>query len=184
MTTTIYDTNKAIRKLQRSISEIHKESTKRQHQYILDLANISEVKGNDKTAKILREIAKQEQHNDAYARLGYARGITIKQKKHWSNPGSIVLAHIWQLLFSDVPLDLQDPKTVTNPDNWREIKCPAEIELMLIWQNQKHFGQAEGTLFTTEPLQSHFNWSASTHQAELVLQGHYSNHDIDHMFQT
>ena len=48
----------------------------------------------------------------------------------------------------------------------------------------KFFGQAEGTLFTTEPLQSHFNWSASTHEAKLVLEGNYSNRDIDHVSQT
>ena len=85
---------------------------------------------------------------------------------------------------SDAPLNLQDPKTVRNPDDWREIKCPAEIELMLKLHNQKHFGQAEGTPFTTEPLRSHFNWSASTHQAELVLQGNYTNRDITHISQT
>ena len=85
---------------------------------------------------------------------------------------------------SDTQLDLQDPKAVTNPDNWREIKCPAQIELMLKLENQKHFGQAEGNHFTTEPLRSHFNWSASTHQAEEVLEGNYSNRDIDHISQT
>ena len=52
---------------------------------------------------------------------------------------------------------------------------------MLKLQNQKHFGQAEyeGTPFTQEPLRTIFNWSASTHQAELVLEGTYSNTEID-----
>ena len=84
---------------------------------------------------------------------------------------------------SNAPLNLQDPKTVTNRDDWREIKCPTEIELMLKLRNQKRFGQAEGTTFTKEPLQSHFNWSASTHQAELVLHSNYTNCDIDHISQ-
>ena len=52
---------------------------------------------------------------------------------------------------------------------------------MLKIRNQKHFGQAkyEGTPFTKEPLHTLFNWSASTHQVELVLEGAYSNTKID-----
>ena len=55
---------------------------------------------------------------------------------------------------------------------------------MLTLQKQKHFGQAEGTPFTTKPLRSHFNWSVSTHQTELVLEGNYSDRDIHHISQT
>ena len=95
-------------------------------------------------------MAKQEKYNKAYARLGFARGNNVKQQ----NIDQIKVPSSW-LTFdnysSDAPLDLQDPKTVTNPDNWREIKCPAEIKFMLTLQNQKHFGQAEGTPFTREP---------------------------------
>ena len=52
---------------------------------------------------------------------------------------------------------------------------------MLKVQNQKHFGQAEyeDTPFTQEPLRTLFNWSAFTHQAELILEGNYSNMEID-----
>ena len=80
----------------------------------------------------------------------------------------------------DQPLTLADPK-LTDPDDWRIVTCPAEIELMLKLRNQKHFGQAkyEGTPFTQEPLCILFNWSASTHQAKLVLEGNYSNTEID-----
>ena len=72
-----------------------------------------------------------------------------------------------------------DPK-LTEPDDWRTVTCPAEIKLMLKLWNQRHFGQAEyeGTPFTQEPLQTLFNWSASTHQAELV-QVNYSSPEIN-----
>ena len=65
--------------IQHSITE--NESTERRQQYVLDLANISEDKDDDKKAKFLREMAKQEWRDEAYARLGFARGKTIKQQK-------------------------------------------------------------------------------------------------------
>ena len=68
-TTTLTEASDAITKLRWSIFEINKESTKRWQQYILDLANISEDKGNGKRAKIFRE---QERR--------YARGQSIKQQ--------------------------------------------------------------------------------------------------------
>ena len=75
-------------------------------------------------------MAKQEQCNDAYARLGYACGKTIKQQSidQIQVPSS---CPTFDNHSSDAPLDLQDPKTVTNPDDLREIKFPAEIKLML-----------------------------------------------------
>ena len=87
-------------------------------------------------------MAKKEQRNGAYARLGYAQGKTIKQQilieSRFHRPGQHLtinlLLHHWICRIS---------QNVTNPDNWREIKCPAEIEPMLTLQNQKHFGQAE-----------------------------------------
>jgi len=59
-TINLFETQAAISKLQHSISAIHKEATEGRQQYIPDLANISEDKGDDKKAKILREIAKQD----------------------------------------------------------------------------------------------------------------------------
>ena len=63
---------------------------------------------------------------------------------------------------------------------------PTEIELMLTLRNQRHFGQAKykGTPFPQEPLRTLFNWSASTHQAELVLEGSYTNEEIDSVCQS
>jgi hypothetical protein len=64
--------------------------------------------------------------------------------------------------------------------NWRDINCPKEIELLLRLQNQRHFGQAEseGTPFTTPRMKHKFNWSASTCEAELVLEGDYTDEEL------
>ena len=128
-------------------------------------------------------MAKQERHNKAYARFGFARRKTIKQQ----NIDRIKIPSSWATFdncSSDAPLDLQDPKTVTNPDDWREVKCPAKIELMLTLRNQTHFGKLKALCLQQKPLRSHFDWSASPYQAELVFEGNYSNRDIDHISQT
>jgi hypothetical protein len=73
--------------------------------------------------------------------------------------------------------EFEDPKKTTN---WRDINCPKEIEFSLRLRNQRHFGQAksEGTPFTTPRMKQKFNWSASTSEAELVLEGHYTDDEL------
>ena len=47
-------------------------------------------------------------------------------------------------------------------------------------RNRQHFGQTEtdGTPFTQEPLKTKFNWNASRKEAELVLEGKYTDDDL------
>ena len=122
---------------------------------------------------------KAESRLEAYRRLGYARGKNIKQQ----TINRILVPISWQTPDAynpDHPLTLSDPK-LTKSDGWRTITCPAEIKLMLKLRNQHHFSHSEykGTPFTQDPLRTLFNWSASTHQAKLVLEGKYSNKEID-----
>jgi hypothetical protein len=60
------------------------------------------------------------------------------------------------------------------------LNCPKEIEFLQRLWNQRHFGQAEtdGTPFTGESMKHKFNWSASTNEAELVLNGEYNDEEI------
>ena len=51
--TTLTEANSAIAKLKSSILAIHKESIKQRQEHVLDLAKISEDKGDDKKATIL-----------------------------------------------------------------------------------------------------------------------------------
>ena len=66
--------------------------------------------------------------------------------------------------------DLKDPK---NLQTWKTITDPVEIEYYLMLRNQMHFGQAQGTPFTTASLTEHLNWTASTPAADEILQGSY-----------
>ena len=78
-----------------------------------------------------------------------------------------------------VKYNLKDPKKVKDESAWREVNCPKEIEFLLRLQNQRHFGQAKGTPFTTPTMKKRFNWSASTVEAEMVLKGQYLDPELD-----
>jgi hypothetical protein len=60
---------------------------------------------------------------------------------------------------------------------------PAEIEYYLMERNRRHFGQAQGTTFTEAPLADLINWQADTDTAELILQGDYTNEELDDVAQ-
>lgn len=66
---------------------------------------------------------------------------------------------------------LEDPKQCTE---WRLVTQPDEIEFYLMMRNRLHFGQAEGTPFTQDPLQTDIDWAASTVTATHILSGEYS----------
>ena len=75
---------------------------------------------------------------EAYRCLGYARGKHAKQQ----TINEILVPKSWPTTDTydpDKTLTLSDPK-LTEPDNWRTVTCPPEIELMLKLRNQKHFG--------------------------------------------
>jgi len=65
---------------------------------------------------------------------------------------------------------LSDPKEA---QIWKTITDPTEIEQYLLMRNQIHFGQAKGTPFTTEPLQSSLDWGATTTTVDELLEGTY-----------
>ena len=62
---------------------------------------------------------------------------------------------------------------------WRTVDDPVELETCLRERNQRHFGQAQGTLFTVPPISEQLNFSASTHTSDAILDGHYSPVDVD-----
>jgi hypothetical protein len=69
---------------------------------------------------------------------------------------------------TELLLQLEDPKTTTA---WRTVTDPTEIEHYLLLRNCLHFGQAQGTPFTVEPLRTHLDWTASLPAADKILLG-------------
>jgi hypothetical protein len=69
----------------------------------------------------------------------------------------------------EVPYLEADHQPTDNPEEasiWRTIHDPVQIEEKLLARKIAHFGQAEGTIFTTKRLQSLFGYSGTTPTAE------------------
>lgn len=66
--------------------------------------------------------------------------------------------------------DLENPKEC---QQWKTITNPAEVEFYIRLRNKNHFGQAQGTPFTIEPLQDNLNWEATTNLSNEILQNGY-----------
>jgi ribonuclease HI len=79
----------------------------------------------------------------------------------------------WPQPFQEIntPEDLSDPKTATQ---WKTIIDPQHIEYYLMLRNKLHFGQAQGTPFTIEPLSPGLDWGATSSLAQDILEGQYT----------
>jgi hypothetical protein len=79
---------------------------------------------------------------------------------------------------------LSDPKVIAEDDSkWRTVELPADIMHYLQLRNRLHFGQAQGTPFTVSPLRELINWEASTKTSDLILEGEYSNTELNNLEQ-
>ena len=58
------------------------------------------------------------------------------------------------------------------------VDLPDEIVYYLLLCNCSHFGQAQGTPFTTPQLTRHIDWTASTESAELILHGEFDSSEL------
>ena len=84
----------------------------------------------------------------------------------------------------EVPHLDEDGKPTDDPDKavcWKRLTDPTEIKERLLDRNIKHFGQAEGTLFTTNDLTKHFDYEGTTTDATNLLDGNleiYNNNEV------
>ena len=69
-----------------------------------------------------------------------------------------------------------DPKSCTE---WQQIEVPTEVLRHLRIRNRKHFGQAQGSPFTTSPLVEGLGYCGDGPSAEQLLNGTYGTADMD-----
>lgn len=123
---------------------------------------------NTTTAKVLRKINKHEEGRKTYRILDAIRRKTgttprldrLEVPRSWPAPHSTLTAFP----------RLENPKECTV---WTTITDPAAIEYYLMLRNRIHFGQAQGTPFTEEPLRTDIDWAASTEHADAILAGQF-----------
>eukprot|EP00957_Ditylum_brightwellii_P203959 15336934-Ditylum_brightwellii.AAC.1 len=73
-------------------------------------------------------------------------------------------------------MNLKNPKKAKV---WQLIETPHGIAHYLKIWNRFHFGQASGTPFTIPPLSIEVDWAANSITSELILEGKYTNKEIN-----
>ena len=74
----------------------------------------------------------------------------------------------------EVPNLDENGSPTDDPDravSWKRLTDPTDIEERLLDRNIKHFGQAEGTLFTTNDITKHFEYEGTTTDVRNLLEG-------------
>jgi hypothetical protein len=122
---------------------------------LLELANMVEDMEDSKEANAIRQLRLIEKKIRLFRRLNFQRNKTIDGGgiSRLQVPTSWPTAEEYD---KEKEYILEDPKVIDKDETseWREAKCPKEIEFLLRLRNQRHFGQAEidGTPFTTEEI--------------------------------
>jgi exonuclease III len=128
----------------RQLSQEHKELRQKElEERVLEASS----RGNKTCAQIIRAIKTSETYQQTFQ--------ILRNLKRKSSPSQqidrVEIPMSWPP--PHTPLDsisnLEDPKLCTE---WRLVTLPAEVEYYLLLRNRLHFGQAEGTPFTREPL--------------------------------
>ena len=132
-----------------------RDSSTHRRNELVDAKKTAENSGDKKAAREICKVIVAEQTKMMYRKLRFARGI---QKTGLSR--------------LEVPRDTPERDYKACKD-WITIEVPKEIEQKLLERNQHHFGQAHGTYPTVPPFSEWIDWGASTHQAELVLEGNF-----------
>jgi hypothetical protein len=155
--TTITETNRLLRISQRTVRKLaQKAYDLKKQQRDEKVAEHGSVK-----EKIFQRIERAE-----YTKAMFLRLLSIKSKPS----GGISLVK--------VPTDLPDkPKEAKE---WRIVTEPDEIEQLIMKRQQVHFGQASPTPFVNTPLKSTFNWTGTSPEVQVVLNGDYvPSHKVD-----
>jgi hypothetical protein len=111
--------------------------------------------GNKKKARILRNLKKAEDMKQMFQKLQILCQVR-------ANSGITRI---------EIPVDPHDdPKKCTE---WQVIDVPTQILHHLQSRNRQHFGQAQNTPFTQEPLLTELGFTGHTDAGNSILQGHY-----------
>ncbi len=121
----------------KELRKVRKTAKDMREQFLIEQAAAYEMAGWKDAAVALRQLKRWEQQRDQAALLKRR----LKKAK---------VGHINKLW---IPKDQNEtPSNLVK--EWEEITEPEEIERQVIQQNIKHFGQANNTPFTMEPLRS------------------------------
>jgi hypothetical protein len=153
-----------LRRATKYYKQMMKTHLELRHQGLLSLKEVREKEGNLEAAEIIRKIVRHELHNDDLAVVKALRNPKgkpqlSKHEQHINQWKTINPAFHSQQQSSlktiDVPYLDEKGHPTDDPDQaciWKTIADPIQIEEKLLARNILHFGQSQGTLFTTNRL--------------------------------
>ncbi|KAL7569758.1 hypothetical protein ACA910_005702 [Epithemia clementina (nom. ined.)] len=151
---TIHECQLRCRAVQQEIRELEKDHITHRRNEQLQRLHQATASGNTSQAKLIKRTIAAENTKAMYRKLRYLQ----------SPGGSSGISKL------EVPRDPQVTDYASCTD-WISIDTPLDIESRLRDRNRRHFGQAHGTFPTVPPFSEWVNWGASTHVAELLLDG-------------
>jgi hypothetical protein len=162
---TLPDIRQELRTARQELNRIIRQARETRDQEQQDAINRAATTGNRTTETILRQIKQAEHKQNMFRMFKNIRGNTKAQ-----GVTKLEIPADWPL--HTVPIDtiteLSDPKTARE---WRTVTAPDEMEFYLQLRNRLHFGQAQGTPFTSPPLIDLINWAADSAGATQILTG-------------
>jgi hypothetical protein len=172
-----------LRKATKELKDMIRVNRELRHQCLLGLQEIRKAEGNSTSEEIIRKIIRKELHDQD---LSIIRAIKNPKEPVIPSKQEIYqkqLQHInptfhpptkSSLNTLEVPDKDQNQVPTLDPEaavTWKTITDPIEIEEKLLARNIAHFGQSEGTLFTTQRLQQRFGYCSVSHQVDNLLKG-------------
>jgi hypothetical protein len=110
----------------------------------------------------------------------------VRGKNQKSKLTSVDIPTSWPSIdqLDDPQIPLTGPKVWDHANkSFRTLIFPDKITTYNTARNRRHFGQAQGTQFTVAPLADLITWQADTDTAEPILQGAYTNDELDDITQ-
>ena len=125
-------------------------------QHLEELIHQREGEGKTDAAKAIRRMMAAEELHRIFLKCAKARGKIIDSG----------ISHLLVPEDPDTPAD-------NNCTDWVSISDPGEITQRLIDRIQFHFGQAQGSTWTSGPLDTSANFQAADAMAEEILNGNF-----------
>lgn len=164
-----------LQKAQHERNKIRRESRSYRDRFLDSQAEAAALHGRHDKVHFLRQIVMQEQSTAMWRKLALVNPL---QRSKGLN--SVKVPKSWPATDAGDADSLENPKTC---QEWKTVDTPKEMLQYLLKRNKMHFGQAQGTPFTVEPLSVMFDWAANTATAELVLAGDYSPTELSDLQQ-
>ena len=163
--------------IKKELGEQDGKETQQREQELLAKSRKSTTAAKD--ARAVTKILSMEQRQAAYKMYK----VIQHQRRESTGINQLKVPMCWPSTNQpdNLSVALQDPKSIDISDStlWQTVSNPKEIEKYLLMRNQRHFGQAHGTPFTTQQFTTRFNWTGDSSSVEAVLRGQFLEEELD-----